>query len=269
MAINQHLEAFLHATATLAPAYAESDVRYVAARVDGGLRLLKGFLYLRNTPLDLPPRFDSHRFVGGAFKLEKVGLDLKGFVQQIMEGSLPTPEGQILMPANEQGLRPTTLTPFHAAGLHNQSRLALLSIQGGTLREFVRYPEADWDVMASETPFSSFQELLSFYELGYFMDDRCVFEVAALQAVAVDKLSGINGTGAELAILIGDKLDTEKASLGYRILSNGEVVNRGRVIGKELNWSESEIPGVLRGRYQTTVPSAAVVQCFANYAEET
>ena len=107
MAINQHLEAFLHAIASWAPAYTDSDVRYVAARVDGGLRLLKGRLYLRSIPLDVPPQFKSPRFVGGAFKLEEVGLGVQGFIENLIEGGLPTPDGEIPLLANEQGVRPT------------------------------------------------------------------------------------------------------------------------------------------------------------------
>jgi hypothetical protein len=68
---------------------------------------------------------------------------------------------------------------------------------------------------------------------------------------------------ATVDVVLYKQLARSNASIGYRVFSNGKVVQRSTLRGNDISWKETEGKNV--GKAEIEVPPAAVVHCFANY----
>jgi hypothetical protein len=66
-----------------------------------------------------------------------------------------------------------------------------------------------------------------------------------------------------LTLLLAKGLDREKASIGYRVIAQGRVVERLSIPGDRLSWAIQE--PAQRGTAQIDVPAAAILHAYARY----
>jgi len=189
-----------------------------------------------------------------------------------MAGALASTEGFqlkgvgcIKLPSTEQvGIYAAPPALLHPDGLSAGNRLAVLSIVGGSLADVLPQPESDWLLKAADAPYDSVNELCIDYGLGSLRGDRALLEVVARTAVQVLAEASVNGTRASMGIWMANSLDCTKAKLGFRVLHQGQVVQRGTIQGTNLSWSDRDI--ALVGTGEIEVPAGSVVQCIASYA---
>jgi len=110
------------------------------------------------------------------------------------------------------------------------------------------------------------QELAVEYGLGTLRGDRTLLEVVARTAIQVLAESAVNGNRASVGIRMAGSLDRRQAKLGFRVVHQGRVVQRGAIQGTELAWSDRDL--ALVGTGDIEVPAGCVVQCIASYADE-
>ena len=136
----------------------------------------------------------------------------------------------------------------------------------GTFTNLLSQPESDWLLKAADCPYDSVQELAIDYGLGTLRSDRALLEVVARTAIEVFAESSVTGTRANVGVWMASSLDRAQAKLGFRIVHQGRVVQRGAIRGTDLTWSERDLAVV--GVGSIDVPAGSVVQCIASYAGE-
>lgn len=156
---------------------------------------------------------------------------------------------------------------LHPEGLNTGNRLAVLSISGGRIVELLPQPTTDWQLKAADVPYDSVQELAAEYGLSAMLNERSLLEIVAFTAIQVLAESSVIGTQADAGVFMARSLERSHAKLGYRVLHQGKVVERGVIKGSDLNWIERDIAAVGTGKFN--VPTGAVVQLIASYAGET
>lgn len=175
--------------------------------------------------------------------------------------------GCIKLPSTEQvGIYVAQPTLLHPEGLSAGNRLALLSIGGGHVADLLPQPESDWLLKAADAPYDSVQELAIDYGLGTLRGDRALLEVVARTAIEVLAEASVTGTRASVGIWMASALDRAHAKLGFRVIHQGRVVQRGAIRGTNLSWSDRGIAVVGTGEIE--VPAGSVIQCIASYAGE-
>jgi hypothetical protein len=175
--------------------------------------------------------------------------------------------GCVKLPSTEQvGIYAAPPTLLHPEGLNAGNRLAVLSIVGGTVDGLLAQPESDWLLKAADTPYDSVQELSIDFGLGSLRSDRALLEVVARTAIEVLAETGVTGIRANVGVWMANSLDLAQAKLGFRVVHQGNVVQRGVIRGPSLTWSERDIGLIGTGEFE--VPAGSVVQCIASYAGE-
>lgn len=246
--------------------YNRSSFCYAAVEFDGNFNIAQARLYLSPEENAGYPHthFRHGRVRAGQYRLSELGLGIEGLIGALIGGTLETPDGPLKLRGNESGRIGAIFKPFHEEGLAGQSRLSVLTLLGGRSVVPANQPMLDWELRAADTPYDSFQELMSEYRVGLLRDDVCTVEVAALSIMAVDLSCIVQASGTEIALRMYSGLDREKVKLGYRI-SGKEKITRGSIKGNELEWSE--VSGTItRGVARLDAPAAALVQCFASYS---
>lgn len=175
--------------------------------------------------------------------------------------------GYIKLPSTEQvGIFVAPPTLLHPEGLTAGNRLAVLAIGGGPVAELLPQPESDWRLKAADVPYESVQELAIDFGLGTMRGDRALLEVVARTAIEVLADAAVTGTRASVGIWMASSLDRAHAKLGFRVIHQGRVVQRGAIHGTDLSWSDRNL--ALVGTGDIEVPAGSVVQCIASYSGE-
>ncbi len=138
-------------------------------------------------------------------------------------------------------------------------------MSGGSWAELVPQPDSDWLLKAADALYDSVYELCQVYELGVLNGDLVLIEIVARTAVQVLAASEVKGTSASLGIWMAKGLQRARSRLGFRVFSNGAVVNRGAISGTNLNWHDEDIAQV--GTTAFDVPVGAIVQRIASYGD--
>jgi hypothetical protein len=209
-----------------------------------------------------PAHFDSKHIRAGIYSLSELNLDVSQLVERLTSGSLSTPHGKLRFSPNEGGGFLAAYDPIHEAGQSSQSRLDVLTILGGAVREYIAQPSLDWELKASPTPYDNLQELAIEYSLGS-LRDIISLEVVAFNVAAVDPASTIRSTTGRLAVRLAPGLIPKHVMLGYRVFSRGRVVQRSSVRGNKMVWEKQET--LQHGRVEVEVSPAAVLHCVASY----
>lgn len=183
-----------------------------------------------------------------------------------MSGSLTIEGQEILFSGRDKQGYDTHHHPFHQEGLQNQNRLNVLTIRGNYITPYVKQPDLDWEIMASEIPYGGLQDVAYEYGVGLINinNDHVNVEVVAFQVAAVSRESSINGDKATIAINIAADLAKEQAAIGYNIHQDNKVIKRARLNSESMEWAEQE--GYQSGKAIIDVPEGSIVQCFASYA---
>src|SRR5262249_39638705 len=123
-------------------------------------------------------------------------------------------------------------------------------------------PTLDWTLRAANPPFDGLQDLINEYRLGQLTDTSTI-EIVAYNVAAVDGTSNVNGQTANFQVRTSLGLSPEKFSTGYRVLTQGKVVDRGNLGGDRFQWTDHADHRV--GLASFAVPRAAVVQAIPQY----
>ena len=262
--------AYFEAIADWRAAYRVVRLHVLGTRVADSLELVSARIVLDvGGDTRLKPAFRAGRVEAHQILLNQEEVDVQGVVCALAsaDGVHLTGLGCLKLPRTEQvGVFVATPTLLHPEGLSAGNRLAVLSIGGGNVADQLSQPEADWLLKAADFPYDSVQELAGDYGLGTLRGDRALIEVVARTAVEVLAESSVAGTKASAGIWMASSLDRTRAKLGFRVLHQGQVVERGVLRGKDLTWSDRDIVVVGVGGFD--VPAGAVVQCIASYAGE-
>lgn len=188
----------------------------------------------------------------------------RGIIDEILAGKLVVGEDRFLFPPQHGGAYAATHVPLLPEGVERQYRMGLLQIRGSDQYGYTNHSPFDWELRAAETPFDGGGELLTALNIAHLPEPASLFEAMVFQVAAIDGASTVHGTKARLGISLAPTLDHAKASVGYRVISGGNVVARSRIVGTDLQWTTETARELAWA--EIDVPPAAVVQAFACYA---
>lgn len=272
--LNEHsesqLSAYFEAIAGWRAAYRVARLHVLGVRTGKALELVSARIVLDvggDTAYKAP--FLAGPIEAHQITLNQTEIDLKGVVRAIgsTDGFYATGIGRMRLPSNDQvGIYVGRPTLLHPEGLGDGNRLAVLLIGGGHFTDLLPQPDSDWLLKASDRPYDSIQELAVDYGLGAIRGDRAVLEVVARTAIQVLAESTVVGSKASIGIWMASSLVRTKAKLGFRVVHQGRVVNRGAIRGSDLRWSDGDLASV--GKGEVDVPAGCVVQCIASYDDQ-
>jgi hypothetical protein len=270
--LNDHSEgqliAYFEAIAGWRAAYRVARLHVLGVRADVALEVVSARIVLdvggdrACKPVVRAGRVEAHQVL-----LNQEEIDVQGVARALAsaEGFHVAGIGCIKLPRTEQvGIYVAPPTLLHPEGLSAGNRLAVLSIGGGHVADLLPQPESDWLLKAADAPYESVQELAIEYGLGTLRGDRALLEVVARTAIEVFAESSVTGTRANVGIWMASSLDRAQAKLGFRVIHQGRVVQRGSIPGMNLTWSDRDLAVVGTGDIE--VPAGCVVQCVASYA---
>lgn len=261
--VEKQIRDFFLAIAPIEGAFTNDSFSYVALRRDEAFVIVQARMFLNTQKLgSLPSSFQSPNVKAAHFLLRDVHLNREAVMKSLIAGYLSTPDGTVLFPANESRQYSAFYQPFHDDGLKTQSRFAHLTVCGGPIPEIRMQPSLDWELRAADTPYDGIQDILNEFGPGLIGENSRI-EVVAFNAATIDFGSVVTGETAKLALRTTTSADISKISVGYRVLDAGRIVQRRKLAGSDLSWSDQE--GYKLGNVEFTVPRAAVVHATAVY----
>ena len=242
-----------------------SSLSYFAVRHEGAFVLAQARLFLNTVLSDLPlTHFQTENIRAGHFLVSDLTASAQSVVGMLTDGRVDCPGGELWFPPANDGQYSADHLPFHPEGLHNGNRWDVLTLSGARRADHVREPQLDWEVKAAATPYDSIAELMTEYRLGALRSDTVNLEVVAFNVAVVDLSSTVSGTKAHPAVLLANGLSPDKVMLGYRVFSQGRVVQRATIPGAAMQWGRGD--ALQRGVGQVDIPPAAVLHCVASYS---
>jgi hypothetical protein len=260
----KYLDMFLSDIDPIKDAYQDESFSYFAVRSGGDFVLVQGTLYLNVAEPAVPlGQFESANVRAGHFKLSDADISRDEFIERIKTGRIPILDGELAFPGNPDR-NGANYFPFHEIGLP-QRHVSVLWIFGAQSADFLAalQPGLDWELRACATPYDGVQELLAEYQPGILQGVNRI-DLAALEVVAVDGSSIVEGETATLAVKTATKAAPERVTVGVRVTSQNKVVERRQFAGADFSWRLDD-KGMRIGELKFSVPRAAIVQAFANY----
>lgn len=258
----KNLEQFLESIRPWSEAYIDATFAFIGIRNGKAINILAGHLYLPHANLKIQTKIiDAESVVGCQFQLTDINETYESFLRKLSSDTLDTKHGNIrLLPdANEKNAN-AHHTPFYSSMEIAQPRVDKLSFTGSFPHSI---DAAILQLRSAETPYDSLEELANDLSIPNFRRDTAVVEVTAYGVAQIDLSKRVEGSKANLGILLSPYLDSNQCSFGYKIVHQGVVKERKRLSGNELHW-ENETTHRL-GSIELAVPLGATVQCFASY----
>lgn len=243
-----------------------AGLSYFAVKDGKDFVLYQSVFFLNSAATPVPhSHFESAHIRAGHYALSELGVSVQELVDQLLTGAIDTPGGKLLFPPDENGMHSAYYAPFHPDGLENGNRLDMLTIGGSRQKmQLVKSPQYDWEVKAAATPYDSLAELLQEYCLGRLQHNALRMEIIAYNVAVVDAMSTIAGVIAKPMVILADGLSTDKFALGFRVFSNGKVVERNVLSGTDMKWESRDKRQY--GVGEISVPSGAVLHAVVSYA---
>jgi hypothetical protein len=258
------IDGFITAVSPYLVAYQKTTFSYLATIQGSSFNLRAGRLALAIVGAPRIGHFRSERVVAGTFLLDDVGVDLREFLYRAANGRIETPEVELSFPGVE-GHRLASFTPIVQSGRQTNNRIAALTITGRPTHGLPLDPSFDWEVRAAITPYDGITDLVHEFNLaGVDVGNSTLIEALAFNVAVVDHTSTVNGTKAQLRILLAQRLPIEQAALGYRIYNQGAVSVRGRVSAADMTWTQRD--GLKLGHVELDIPEGGAIHCVAVYA---
>jgi hypothetical protein len=259
------VDEFFAAIAPYEGAYQSIGFSYFAVKIGDRFVIKQGLLFLntRTPPNAASKHFRSPRIHAGHYPLADLKIDLRGFIDRLLQGQLDTPDGMLHFPAAEGGHHAAAFMPLHPDGLQRQTRFTYLMLMGGQI-EPLRQPETDWDIKAGSPPYDGAQELVNEFGLGSLTSDTLTVGIVAYNVAVIDaQNSKVDGTNAEVRVVLAKELANDRVSVGFRTYAPGVPAVRGIVPGTALQWTDQANPK--HGQTTIQVPNAAVLNCTVSY----
>lgn len=261
------IDAFFDGLASWWDSYKKfSTVSYFAVKHESAFVLVQARLSLNPKQSDSLPlaHYQTENIRAGRFQVADLDVDPRQVVKMLTDGKLVCSAGELQFPPNDEGSFAAHYLPFHPEGLQNGNRLSVLTIKGSARMEYIRQLQFDWEVKAATTPYDNIAELLLEYGLGPLRDDAVNLEVIASHVAAIDLSSTVTGNKARPALFLANGLSPDRATLGYRVFSQGRVVQRATIVGAMMQWEQRD--ALQYGTAEINIPPAAVLHCIATYA---
>ncbi|MGK6356210.1 hypothetical protein ACMGDH_13415 [Sphingomonas sp. DT-207] len=259
--------AFFDAISAFEP-HMKPTLSYLAFRRDESWHLFRGRINYNFSGVGVKPfQVRTDNIIAGAELLAGGPSEARQRVQDVLSGALVAGGERLLFPQQFGGGYAASYLPLHPDGVERQIRVSLLQIRGSDQYGYHSHTPFDWELRATEQPFDGMADLLGTLGIPTLPDPASLFEIMAFEVAAIDAASAVEGEKARFGISLAPGLDHAKASLGYRILSAGKVIARGRIPGNDLHWTSDTAREV--GYTELDVPAAAVMQAFASYSGTT
>lgn len=260
----QHVDEFFKAIEPIQIGYLDNGFSYLAVREKAGFAIVQGKLFLSVSPSTIPhTHFKSENVRAGHYSLAELKLTPREFVERLVSGGVETPDGPLRFLPQENGYHGVYYQPFHSDGLQSNNRFNVLGLVGTPPWSLVKQPDLDWELKAAPIPYDGIADLAQEYQIGTLRTDATNLEIVGFNIAAINLGRRVTGTKAKIGIIMSTAADTQKVSLGYRVFSQGKVIERNTLAGEKLQWSE--INQLLNGDTELEVPNAAVVHCIATY----
>lgn len=242
-----------------------ASISYFAIKHDGVFVLVQARLFLNTTPSEIPvAHFQTENIRAGHFPIGDLDTSARNVIVGLSSTGKLVGLNDVQFSSGDSSRYSAYYMPFHPEGLQNGNRLNVMGLTGVRLTEHILQPYFDWEVKAASTPYDNVAELLLEYRLGTLRSDAANVEVIAFNVAVVDLSSEITGTKARLAVFLANGLNPEKMTLGYRVNSQGRVVQRAAIQGIEMQWTPRET--LQRGITEVDIPPGAILHCIASYA---
>lgn len=258
------LNAFFDVVRPWKAAYINATFGFIGIRNGDHIDILHGHLMLP-TGAALPSKhIEAGVIVGGIFRLADLGETYESALLKLSTGEMATPYGMVRILVGSDGRVAAMFNP-HPFGFANaQERVTKLSLYGAQGNDLPVIDEVTLALRAAETPYDSVEEFANDFSIVGFRRDIATVEVTANSVAAVDLTRRVVGSRAEMGVFLASNLDPKECAVGYKVLIKGEVAERKRISGENLQWSKQE--NHWYGSAEISVPQAAVVQCFASYS---
>lgn len=258
------IDAFFHSIEAFEGAMVPS-LSFVAFRRNDTWQLFRGRLsynfanYSRH-----PVQIRTPNILAGTTILDDGAFGGRNIIKSILEGMLIADGERMEFPPQHGGGYATTHVPLLPEGVEHQFRMSLLQIRGSDQSGYHGHVPFDWELRAARTPFDGMAELCATLNIANPPEQASLFEAMVFNVAAIDGASTIDGTRARIGLSTAPTLDHARASLGYRVLSGGEVIARSQISGADLHWATEDDREIAWA--EIDVPPASVVQAFACYA---
>jgi hypothetical protein len=238
-------------------------VAFVAVRTSSGFVVVNGMVRLVQGQSDFPPlHFESPSVIAGNFNLADTGRTAREFFELLATGKVLTPFGELLFPDNDGNGHAYYREDLHPHGLLLNERTESLRLAGPDFRRFARLPAVDWELKAADEPYDSLEELMLSCGLGP-IPDQVQFEFAVFGFALLDDTAEFYDGLVAPRLIVIHGVDQEKIKVGYRVVSSGQIVSRGSIKGRELNWTVTA--SETTATFELPVPDGASIQCIVSY----
>ena len=239
------------------------SLSYLAFQRGGAWHLFRGRINYNFAGYDREPlKVRTANILAGTKIIEGGAAEARKIVESLEAGSLVVGDETLRFDPQFGGGYGSVHIPLLPEGTEKQFRMGLLQIRGSDQQGFQGHAPFDWEMRAAATPFDGIGELLSALNIAHHPEQASLFEALVFQIAAIDAASTVDGTKARLGISLAPRLEHSKASLGYRIISGGNVT-RGSMAGADLKWASEAGREIAWAELE--VAPAAVLQTFACY----
>lgn len=161
----------------------------------------------------------------------------------------------------------TNFTPLHPSGAQSQARVGILEIEGQQF-DAPSETELDWELRDHSQPYDGVADLLREIALDDMAAARPSFlAVAPPPVMIIDSDTRVVGSTAFFHIGLAQGLSRSDVSVGYRVIEQGVVSQRGTIGHSVIQWQQE--PNRQRGVFELPVKPAAVVQAFPRWKLKT
>jgi hypothetical protein len=258
---NQKLiDEFFAAIAPFEAAYSCIGFSYLAIKIADRFIITHGRVFLNTSSRNPRAHFKSAHVRAGHYPLSELKLDVRTLVDRLLAGHVDTPHGTLHFPAESQ--HAASFVPFDPVALQTQVRHNHLTIMGGQMVA-IQQPDIDWEVKAAQEPYDGLQELARDFGLGAPFGTTIQVAFLAYNVAAIDgPRSKVEGTNADVHILLAKGLSTDCVTLSYRSYALGSA-DRQSIDGGKMEWTQEA--EYWRGRVSIQITNAAVLNCTVNY----
>ncbi len=259
----QAIRRFLDETRPYLATFGNAVFACVAVRVAGKFTLTQATVHLMPSSREPPPHFETENIRADYYRLSDLDLTIEKFVDMALTGVIHTPHGDIRFQGDQPEAHRASYIAPHRSGMNKQNRLSILRLFHSMYQE-IDQSVIEWELMAAETPYDSFLELLTEYGVGPFRNDGISIDIYSDSIAVIDSASTNKDGKIKLMIRLGHGLDPKGAALGYKVIIPGKDVQRQRLLSDNFVWVHETLYQV--GTTEFDVEPGAVVQCFVSYA---
>jgi hypothetical protein len=238
MAGPQAYEDFQAAIASIQPAYSAVTIRYLAGRrtADGPWHLLQAHITLEPCLAPIAGRaFESARLRAGVFAATGAEFRPAPIIEALLRGEFPGEDGAAAFDARDGGAYDLYMMRSYPDVATNTENRIGLRISGNWVQNAVPLNELGWELMGSEPPFESLQELADAFGLGPVQTQNATVELWTTPVLYFTEETQIRGTEAQIAIWLAPALDPNEVRIGHKMRRVAE--SSGVFLGRATRWT--------------------------------